>query len=183
LTTDKDFKRLVRARARKTGESYALARRRLLSKAGGTPVPPNPGELEHILVLSQDQARILGHGFIGTEHILLGLIVDKQSAAAEVLAAFDVTLEQVRSKIEGIIGFSVGSTGGSLPQTPRANMVIQYASQEVVVLGHISVGSGHLLLGLIKEGEGVAIRVLNDLGVDLQRLRAATLRAMGVSDR
>jgi ATP-dependent Clp protease ATP-binding subunit ClpC len=180
LTTDKDFKRLVRARARKTGESYALARR-LLSKAGGTPVPPNPGELEEILVLAQDQARILGHSFIGTEHLLLGLIVEEQGLAGGVLAAFDVTLEPVRSKIKEIVEFAGPSTGGSLPQTPRTQKVIHYAREAVVDLGHMFVCSGHLLLGLIREDEGVGVRVLNDLGVDSRRLRAATLRAMGVS--
>lgn len=183
MTTDKDFKRLVRDRASKTGESYALARRRLLSKAGGTPVAPNPGELEQILVLSQDQARMLGHGFIGTEHLLLGLIVEEQGAAAGVLGAVDVTLERTRSKIQEIIDFNVASASGSLPQTPRAQKAISCARQEVVDLGHRSVGSGHLLLGLIKEGEGVAIRVLKELGVDLHQLRAATLTAIGVGGK
>lgn len=182
MTNDKDFKRLVRGRARKTGESYALARRRLLSKAGGPPLPQNPGELEHILVLSQDQARILGHGFIGTEHLLLGLMIEEGGVAAGVLTSFDVTLERTRSKIQEIIDFTVASTGGSLPHTPRVGKVIQHARQEVVALGHTSVGSGHVLLGLIDEGEGVATRVLNDLGVDLEQLRAATLKAMGVHD-
>ena len=180
MTTDKDFKRLVRDRARKTGESYALARHRLLSKAGGIPVPPNPDELEHILVFSEDQARILGHDFIGTEHLLLGLIVDEQCAAAEVLATFDVTPEKVRSKLQEIIEFSEASTADSLPQTPRAKKVIHYAHEEVVELGHLSVGSGHVLLGLIREGEGVAILILNHLDVDLQQLRTVTLRKMGV---
>jgi len=146
-------------------------------------MPPNVGDLEHILALSEDQARILGHGFIGTEHILLGLIVEERGVAAEVLATFDVTLELVRSKVREIIEVAVTSTGGSLPQTPRASRAIHCAREEVVVLGHISVGSGHVLLGLITEGQGVAMRVLDDLGVDLRQLRVATLRAMGVGDR
>jgi ATP-dependent Clp protease ATP-binding subunit ClpC len=181
LTSDRDFKRLVRDRVRKTGESYALARHRLLSKAGGTSVSPNPEELEHIVVLSQDQARTLGHNFIGTEHVLLALMVDECSVAAEVLAAFDVTLEQVRSKVQDLIGSTEASTADLLPQTPRARKVIEYARQEVVDLGQVYVGSQHLLLGLIKEGQGVAIVVLNHLGVDLQQLRTATLRAMGAA--
>jgi ATP-dependent Clp protease ATP-binding subunit ClpA len=183
LTTDKDFKRLVRDHARKTGESYSLARRRLLSKAGGIPLTPKVGELEQILVLSEDQARTLGHGFIGTEHILLGLIAEGQGAAAHTLAEFDISLVRVRSKIQEIINVTGVTGGGSLPQTPRTRKLIEYARLEVVQFGHISVGSGHLLLGLIKEGEGVAIRVLNDLSVDLEQLRAATLATMGVSDK
>ncbi len=144
---------------------------------------PKAGELEQILVFSEDQARILGHGFIGTEHILLGLIADGQGAAAHVLAEFDITFDRVRAKVQEIISVTGPSGGGSLPQTPRAKKVIEYARLEVVHFGHISVGSGHLLLGLIEEGEGVAIRVLNDLSMDLQQLRAATLTAMGVPDK
>lgn len=183
LTTDKDFKRRVRERAQKTGESYTLARRRLLSKAGGTPVPPNAGELDHILALSHDQARILDHGFIGTEHVLLGLIVEEQGGASGVLKTFGVTLEPVRSKIKEIIQFQNAGGEGSLPKTPRVAKAIQLARQEVADLGHVFVGSEHLLLGLIEEGKGVAIRVLNELGVDLQHLRTATLRAMGIGER
>lgn len=143
---------------------------------------PKSGELEHILVLSEDQARLLGHGFIGTEHLLLGLIAEGHGPGAQVLKEFDVTLEQVRSKVQEIIKTTGPSGGGSLPQTPRVQKAVEYARLEVVHFGHISVGSGHLLLGLIKEGDGVAILVLNDLSVDLEQLRTATLTAMGVAD-
>lgn len=144
---------------------------------------PRPGELEQILVLSQDQARILGHGFIGTEHLLLGLIAEGQGTAAQMLMDFEVTLERVRSKVQEIIKGAGPSNGGPLPQTPRVMKAVEYARLEVVHFDHVSVGSGHLLLGLIKEGEGVAIQVLNGLKVDLARLRAATLSAMGVADK
>jgi ATP-dependent Clp protease ATP-binding subunit ClpC len=146
------------------------------------PVTPKPGDLEHILIMSEDQARILGHGFIGTEHILLGLIAEGHGAGAQVLKEFGVTLEGVRSKVQEIIETTGPSGGGSLPQTPRVQKAVECARLDVVHFGHIAVGSGHLLLGLITEGEGVAARVLNDLRVDFEQLRAATLTAMGVRD-
>lgn len=97
------------------------------------------------------------------------------------LTEFDVTLERIRSKVQEIINTTGSSNEGSLPHTPRVKKVLEYSRLEVVHFGHVSVGSGHLLLGLIKEGEGVAIQVLNDLNVDLEQLRAATLTKMGVA--
>jgi ATP-dependent Clp protease ATP-binding subunit ClpC len=180
LTTDKDFKRLVRDRAQKTGESYALARNRLFSKTRGIPVSANPDEFEKIVTYSEEQARMLGHDFVGTEHLLLGLMVDDQCAAAQALVTFDVNSETVRTELQRIVEFTETSAVDALPQTSRAKKAIRFAEEEVVELGDSALGSGHVLLGLIKEAGGVAILILNRLDVDLQQLRTVTLRNMGV---
>jgi hypothetical protein len=129
-----------------------------------------------VLVLAQEEARILQHDFIGTEHILLGLIHEGDGVAARALEALDVTLEAVRERVEETIGSSVPS--GSPPFTPRAKKVLELSLREALQLGHSYIGTEHLLLGLVREGEGVAAQVLVSLGIDLGRVRQQVIQLM-----
>jgi ATP-dependent Clp protease ATP-binding subunit ClpA len=130
------------------------------------------------LSLAQEEARRFNHNYIGTEHLLLGLIRDDQSVAAHILDTFGVQLQQVRSAVEFIIGRGDRITLGELGLTPRAKMVIELAVDEARRLDHHYIGTEHLLLGLIREGEGIAAGVLQRLGIDLERVRAAVLQGL-----
>ena len=117
-----------------------------------------------VLVLAQEEARLLNHNFIGTEHILLGLIHEGEGVAAKALESLGISLEAVREKVEETIGPAGSSTTGSPPFTPRAKKVLELSLREALQLGHNYIGTEHMLLGLVREGEGVAAQVLVSLG-------------------
>ena len=124
-----------------------------------------------VLVLAQEEARLLNHNFIGTEHILLGLIHEGEGVAAKALESLGISLEAVREKVEETIGPAGSSTTGSPPFTPRAKKVLELSLREALALKHRHIEAGHILLGLLREGEGLAMKVLYDRGVDPVDLR------------
>jgi ATP-dependent Clp protease ATP-binding subunit ClpC len=131
-----------------------------------------------VLVLAQEEARLLNHNFIGTEHILLGLIHEGEGVAAKALESLGVSLEAVREKIEETVGPAGSSTTGSPPFTPRAKKVLELSLREALQLGHNYIGTEHMLLGLVREGEGVAAQVLVSLGADLSRVRQQVIQLL-----
>ncbi len=131
-----------------------------------------------VLVLAQEEARLLNHNFIGTEHILLGLIHEGEGVAAKALESLGVSLEAVREKVEETIGPAGSSTTGSPPFTPRAKKVLELSLREALQLGHNYIGTEHMLLGLVREGEGVAVQVLISLGADLGRVRQQVIQLL-----
>jgi ATP-dependent Clp protease ATP-binding subunit ClpC len=131
-----------------------------------------------VLVLAQEEARLLNHNFIGTEHILLGLIHEGEGVAAKALESLGVSLEAVREKVEETIGPAGSSTTGSPPFTPRAKKVLELSLREALQLGHNYIGTEHMLLGLVREGEGVAAQVLVSLGADLSRVRQQVIQLL-----
>jgi hypothetical protein len=128
-----------------------------------------------VLVLAQDEARRLNHNFIGTEHILLGLVREGDGVAAKTLGSLGIRLEAVREKVEETIGPAGTSTTGSPPFTPRAKKVLELSLREALQLGHNYIGTEHILLGLVREAEGVAAQVLVSLGADLANVRQQVL--------
>ena len=134
-----------------------------------------------MVVLAQEEARGLKHNYIGTEHILLGLLREEEGLAARVLESFDVTLERVRDQIVRIVGSGEEATEGQVPFTPRTKKVLELALRESLSLGQMSVGTEHILLGLVREGEGVAARILVDLDADLQKIRNEVIRMLPAS--
>ncbi len=131
-----------------------------------------------VLVLAQEEARLLNHSFIGTEHILLGLIHEGEGVAAKALDSLGITLESVREKVEETIGMTGTPPTGSPPFTPRAKKVLELSLREALQLGHSYIGTEHMLLGLVREGEGVAAQVLVSLGADLGRVRQQVIQMM-----
>ncbi|HEY5025323.1 MAG TPA: ATP-dependent Clp protease ATP-binding subunit, partial [Acidimicrobiales bacterium] len=131
-----------------------------------------------VLVLAQEEARLLNHSFIGTEHILLGLIHEGEGVAAKALEQLGVSLEAVREKVEETIGLSGTAPTGSPPFTPRAKKVLELSLREALQLGHNYIGTEHMLLGLVREGEGVAAQVLVSLGADLARVRQQVIQLL-----
>jgi ATP-dependent Clp protease ATP-binding subunit ClpC len=119
-----------------------------------------------VLVLAQEEARLLNHSFIGTEHILLGLIHEGEGVAAKALESLGISLEAVREKVEETIGMAGTAPSGSPPFTPRAKKVLELSLREAAERGDREIGTEHLLLGLVREGQGVAVTVLESLGVD-----------------
>src|ERR1700726_2453663 len=132
-----------------------------------------------VVVLAQEEARMLDHSYIGTEHLLLGLIHEGEGVAAKALESLGISLEAVREKVEETIGPAGSASTGSPPFTPRAKKVLELSLREALQLGHNYIGTEHLLLGLIREGEGVAARVLENLGVDLTKVRSHVIRPLG----
>ena len=124
-----------------------------------------------VVILAQEEARLLNHNYIGTEHILLGLIHEHEGVAAKALESLDISLESVRGQVEEIIGQGAKPPSGHIPFTPRAKRVLELSLREALQLGHNYIGTEHILLGLIREGEGVAAQVLVKLGADLARVR------------
>ena len=124
-----------------------------------------------VVVLAQEEARELGHSYIGTEHLLLGLIRERDGVAARALEALGIRLDAVRHEIREIIGKGSGMPSGHIPFTPRAKKVLELSLREAQQLGHSYIGTEHILLGLIREAEGVAAQVLVKLGGDLNRVR------------
>jgi ATP-dependent Clp protease ATP-binding subunit ClpC len=124
-----------------------------------------------VIVLAQEEARLLNHNYIGTEHILLGLIHEGDGVAARALDSLGISLDAVRREIEEIIGRGQQAPSGHIPFTPRAKKVLELSLREALQLGHDYIGTEHILLGLIREGDGVAAQVLVKLGADLNRVR------------
>src|SRR3954451_23176085 len=165
---------------------------------GGVP-PPTPGTLSprihrtpeavlvferftdrarRVVVLAQEEARLLNHSYIGTEDILLGLIHEGEGVAAKAMESLGISLEAVRSQVEEIIGQGGSSPSGHIPFTPRAKKVLELSLREALQLGHNYIGTEHILLGLIREGEGVAAQVLQKLGADLSRVRQQVIQLL-----
>ena len=128
-------------------------------------------QAQRVVVAAQDEARKLNHDFIGTEHILLGLTREEQGAAASALQSLGISLEAVRQQVEQIIGRGQQAPSGHIPFTPRAKKVLEFSLRESQQLRHEHIGAEHILLGLIREGEGIAAQVLARLGADLNRVR------------
>lgn len=124
-----------------------------------------------VVVLAQEEARLLNHNFIGTEHVLLGMINEGGGIASQVLESAGISLEAARAKVAAIEGSGSSSPSGHIPFTPRAKKVLEMALREAIQLGANFIGTEHLLLGLLREGQGVAIDVLQNSGADLRRLR------------
>ena len=135
-----------------------------------------------VLVLAQEEARLLSHSFIGTEHILLGLIDEGEGVAAQALQTLGLSLEAVRERVEETIGMAGTAPSGSPPFTPRAKKVLELALREALQFNHSYIGTEHILLGLVREGEGVAATVLVSLGADLGSVRRATISLMAGND-
>ena len=131
-----------------------------------------------VVVLAQEEARMLNHNYIGTEHILLGLIHEGEGVAAKGLEALGISLEAVRAQVEEIIGQGQQAPSGHIPFTPRAKKVLELSLREALQLGHNYIGTEHILLGLIREGEGVAAQVLVKLGADLNRVRQQVIQLL-----
>ena len=132
-----------------------------------------------VLVLAQEEARMLKHDYIGTEHILLGLIQEGDGVAAQALQSLGITQEEVRQQVEGIIGRGQQAPqGGHIPFTPQGKKALQLSLREAMQLGHSYIGTEHILLGLIREGEGPAAQVLVRLGADLNRVRQQVIQLL-----
>jgi len=131
-----------------------------------------------VVVLAQDEARMLNHNYIGTEHILLGLLHEGKGVAAKALESLGVSLDAVRQQVEEIIGQGQQAPSGHIPFTPRAKKVLELSLRESLQLGHNYIGTEHILLGLIREGDGVAAQVLVKLGADLNRVRQQVIQLL-----
>jgi ATP-dependent Clp protease ATP-binding subunit ClpC len=131
-----------------------------------------------VVVLAQEEARMLNHDYIGTEHLLLGLIREGEGYAAKALESLGISLDAVRQQVEEIIGQGQQAPSGPVPFTPRAKKVLELSLRESVQLGHNSIGPEHILLGMLREGDGVAAQVLVALGADLNRVRQQVIQLM-----
>ena len=131
-----------------------------------------------VVVLAQEEAKLLNHNYIGTEHILLGLIHEGEGVAAKALEALGINLDAVRDQVQEIIGQGQQAPSGHIPFTPRAKKVLELSLREALQLGHSYIGTEHLLLGLIREGEGVAAQVLTRLGADTNRVRQQVIQLL-----
>jgi len=131
-----------------------------------------------VVVLAQEEARMLNHNYIGTEHILLGLIHEGEGVAAKALESLGISLDAVRQQVEEIIGQGQQAPSGHIPFTPRAKKVLELSLREALQLGHNYIGTEHILLGLIREGDGVAAQVLVSLGCDLNRARQQVIQLL-----
>jgi ATP-dependent Clp protease ATP-binding subunit ClpC len=134
-----------------------------------------------VVVLAQDEARLLDHNYIGTEHLLLGLLQEGHGVAAQALAVLGVSLAEVRGRVEEIIGRGTGQQPGHLPFTPRAKKVLELSFREALKLGHDYIGTEHILLGIVREGEGVAAQVLAALGAGEDQIREKVTEVLGRS--
>ena len=135
-----------------------------------------------VVVLAQDEARALNHNYIGTEHLLLGLIHEGEGVAAKALESMDVTLDKARAQVVEIIGEGQSAPSGHIPFTPRAKKVLELSLREALQLSHNYIGTEHILLGLLREGEGVAVQTLGNLDVDLAALRQAVMQLLSGYD-
>jgi ATP-dependent Clp protease ATP-binding subunit ClpA len=133
-----------------------------------------------VMVLAQEEARMLDHNYIGTEHILLGLLRE-EGVAAMALASLDIDLDHARGRVLEVVGRGDGPAAGHIPFTPRAKKVLELSLREALQLGHNYIGTEHILLGLIREGEGVAAQVLQNLGADLNRVRQTVIQLLSES--
>jgi ATP-dependent Clp protease ATP-binding subunit ClpC len=135
-------------------------------------------EARRVVVLAQEEARLLYHNYIGTEHLLLGLAHEGQGVAARALESLGISLEAVRAQVEEIIGQGQSAPTGHIPFTPRAKKVFELSLREALQLGHNYIGTEHVLLGLVREGEGVAAQVLVKLGAGLPRVRQQVIQLL-----
>jgi len=131
-----------------------------------------------VVVWAQEEAILLNHNYIGTEHILLGLVHEGEGVAAKTLKSAGISLESVRQQVENMLGQGLKSPSGHIPFTPRAKTVFELSVREAVQLGDSHVGAGHILLGLMREGECVAVQILIRLGADLSRVREQVLSGL-----
>jgi len=131
-----------------------------------------------VVVLAQEEARTLKHNYIGTEHILLGLLREEEGLAARVLESLDITVERVRGQVVRIVGSGEEVTSGQIPFTPRAKKVLELALREALSLGHNYIGTEHILLALVRENEGVAARILLDFDADSEKIRNEVIRML-----
>jgi ATP-dependent Clp protease ATP-binding subunit ClpA len=131
-----------------------------------------------VVVLAQDEARALKHNYIGTEHILLALIREEEGLAARVLESLDLTVEEVRYQVARIVGQGDEILTGQIPFTPRAKKVLDFSLREALALGHKYIGTEHILLGIVRENEGVAARILLDFDADAERIRNEVIRML-----
>ena len=136
---------------------------------------------KQVIVLAQDEARRLEHSYIGTEHLLLGLTREETGVAATVLASFGLTVENVRARVAQMVGQGDEVTTGQIPFTPRAKKVLELALREALALGDKYVGTEHILLGIVRENEGVAVRILLDYDADAEKIRNEVLRTLSES--
>jgi ATP-dependent Clp protease ATP-binding subunit ClpA len=132
-----------------------------------------------VVVLAQDEARLLKHNYIGTEHLLLGLLREEEGLAARVLESLNVSVEPVRDQVARIVGQGEEVTSGQIPFTPRAKKVLELSLREALALGHEYIGTEHILLGVAREREGVAARILLDFEVDAEKLRESVMAMLG----
>jgi ATP-dependent Clp protease ATP-binding subunit ClpC len=135
-------------------------------------------QARQVVVLAQEEARTLKHNYIGTEHILLGLVREQEGVAARVLESLDITLERVRAQVVRLVGSGDEFTQGQIPFTPRAKRVLELALREAVSLNHRYIGTEHILLGLVRENEGVGARVLLDFDADSEKIRDEVVRLL-----
>ena len=131
-----------------------------------------------VVVYAQEEARMLNQNYIGTEHLLLGLIREQDGIAAKALESLNISLEDVHAQVEDLIGRGTFVPTGHIPFTPRAKKVLELSLREALQLGHNYIGTEHILLGLIREGEGVAAQVLLNLGADLEKVRSAVIQLL-----
>jgi ATP-dependent Clp protease ATP-binding subunit ClpC len=133
---------------------------------------------KQVIVLGQDEARTLKHNYIGTEHILLGLLLEEEGLAARVLNSLDITVDEVRHQVARIVGQGDEVSTAQLPFTPRAKKVLELALREALSLGHNYIGTEHILLGMVRENEGVAARILLDFDADAEKIRNEIIRML-----
>ena len=137
------------------------------------------GRARQVVVLAQDEARLLKHNYIGTEHILLGLLREEEGLAARVLESLGVSLEKVRAQVERVVGQGEEVATGQIPFTPRAKKVLELSLKEALAMNHNYIGTEHILLGLVRENEGVGARILLDFDADPVKIRDAVLVMLG----
>src|SRR5438874_1951176 len=132
-----------------------------------------------VVVLATDEARGLRHNYIGTEHLLLGLLREEEGLAARALESLKISQDEVRAQVARIVGVGDDVTTGQIPFTPRGKKVLELAMREALSLGHRYIGTEHILLGVARENEGVAARIMLDFGVDAERIRNEVVRLLG----
>jgi ClpA/ClpB-like protein len=138
-------------------------------------------DARRVVVLAQEEARLLNHDYIGTEHVLLGLIQEGEGVAARALKALDVSLEQVRAEVQEMVGEGQGAPVEHIPFTPRAKKVLELSLREALQMGHNYIGTAHILLGVVREGEGVGARILVKLTPGLQKVREQVLQVLATT--
>jgi ATP-dependent Clp protease ATP-binding subunit ClpA len=134
-----------------------------------------------VVVLAQGEAVALKHNYIGTEHLLLGLLREEEGLAARVLEGLDITVEEVRAQVERVVGHGDEVTTGQIPFTPRAKKVLELSLREAMALGHNYIGTEHILLGVVRENEGVAARILLDFDADAEKIRNEVIRMLSAA--
>ena len=131
-----------------------------------------------VVVLAQDEARALGHGYIGTEHLLLGLLREEEGLGARVLQSLGVTVDEVRARVARIVGAGTSYRPGQIPFTPHAKRALELSLREALSLGHSYIGTEHLLLGLVRENQGVGAQILLEFGIDPEKIRDEVIRML-----